>query len=567
MPPLPKLRIAALEELEKQLRFAPPETLRRQLERTEQLAAELDSAINYPLEWVVFRITGYRPQADDGAVIVGEALLSDISCLVERLSAAAGIKAGELDGARFIDADALCTRWSVSRKTLDRYRRRGLIARRVIGEHGKPRLVFSLDAVQRFERAQQPRIEDARTFTRIGPELEARMIRRAAVYHRRFDCTLNQAAERLAEKYGRGHETIRQLLKRHDASTECPIFAETGPPTERERRLIERASFLAIEPSRLASRLKRPRASILRVINDQRAARLRSLLEAEAGGAPPLSPLEGLPKIGTQCLEHESVSTGLGAPGETDLLQLVQNARAMAAPTGPVERARATAYHFLLTRAVAAIGGLPRHGAKAGDVDTIETDLRWAARLKAELIRTQFPLVLRTIESTTGKPPEEMRTSALIHLLHDCIAALARAADDFHPHKGGRLAAPAGLALTRVITRFHRAQTSLPLRARATPRLSPGVTIPDWTRRVAPWQSVRGSIWLEPPPRVRSGLAGLGEPHRALLIHRYGWGERPKTIQEAAGVIGTTPIKAAQMERRGLREASQLALHHGHSKS
>ncbi len=555
MPPLPKLRIAALEELERQLRFAPAETLRRQLERTEQLAAELDPTLNYPLEWVVFRITGYRPRDDDGAVIVGEALLSDISSLVERLSAAAGIRAADLDAAKFIDAETLCGRWSVSRKTLDRYRRRGLVARRVIGDHGKPRLAFALDAIALFEERQRPRIEDAGMFTRLGPEVEAKIIRRAGVYRRRLGCTLNQSAERLARKYGRGHETIRQILKRHDAAAAEPIFGEAGPPGERERRLIERASFLSIEPGEIAARLQRSRASVLRIINDQRAARLRMLIESPPGGAPPLSPLAGFPRVGPECLDAEPVRSGLGDPGEIDLLSLIRKTRSAAAPPGPTERARATAYHFLVRRAVEKIGDLPRHGARATDVDAIETDLRWAARIKAELVRSQLPLVVRTLESSLAKQPEEMRAGEIAPLLTGCIAALASAIDDFHPHKGGRLAAPAGLAVTRVVTRHQRSQASLPLRPRALPRLSAGTLIPDWTRRIAPWHEFGGRVWLEPRASARSGLDGLSEFERRLLTVRYGWGPRPHTLTEAAAVLGTTVLRAGPLERRALRSA------------
>src|SRR5690348_15581463 len=107
MPPLPRLRIAALDELSRQLRFAPPETLRRQLERTRTLAAEIDPARNYPEEWVIFRVTGYRPQNAGDTVFVGEALLGDISALVERLSAAAGLRQTELDPAQHLEIGAL----------------------------------------------------------------------------------------------------------------------------------------------------------------------------------------------------------------------------------------------------------------------------------------------------------------------------------------------------------------------------------------------------------------------------------------------------------------------------
>src|ERR1043165_3443217 len=141
MPAFTKLRISALDDLARQLRFAPAETLRRQLERTRTLAAEIDPAIAYPEDWIVFRITGYRPEIAEPAAFPGGALLADVSGLVERLSAAAKVSQSELDAARHLGLDALCARWRVSRKTVERWRRMGLVALRVRGARGKPRLL------------------------------------------------------------------------------------------------------------------------------------------------------------------------------------------------------------------------------------------------------------------------------------------------------------------------------------------------------------------------------------------------------------------------------------------
>ena len=127
-------------------------------------------------------------------------------------------------------------RWGVSRKTLERWRREGLIARRVTGENGKPRLVFAAGVVERFEKGRGGKMGAG--YTRIDERVEARMLRRAAVYAR-MGCSLNQAARRIAERYGRAHETVRQLLKRSEGRGGVE-FAERGPPSERERELIAR---------------------------------------------------------------------------------------------------------------------------------------------------------------------------------------------------------------------------------------------------------------------------------------------------------------------------------------
>lgn len=544
MPRLRTLRVGALEELARQLRFAPAETLRRQLVRAEQLAAEVDPGVNYPEDWVVFRVTGYRPQMEAPAIVVGEALIGDVSALVERLSAAAGVKEAELEAGSYLSTRELCARWGVSAKTLERYRRMGLVARRVAAGGGVSRLAFLKDSVERFERAWKGRIDGAREFSRIGGALEARMVRRGEAYVR-LGCSVNQAAARIAGRYGRSKEAVRQVLMRGGVGGSGGAGSEgegveehRGPPSARERGLMARAWWWGIEPGRVAKRLSRSPASVHRVIVDERAARLRRLKLAAGEGVKDLERVLSRPECGM----------GLGAPGATDLLELVRSAREMPPPEAPAERARLAAYHGLVFRAAGAVAGLSRHGNAARVVDRIETDLRWAARIKAELVRSELALIVRTLESGLGRPLEEVRTAALSRLLLEAIGAAARAVDGFHAGKGGRLAAPVGLGVNRVVAGVAREADG----SRARARLGPGVRVVDWTRRVAAWQVSDGYWWLEPPGSVRAGLGVLPSRARRVLELRYGWGGPPRTIEDVAGEVGLPEVRAAAMERRAL---------------
>ena len=565
MPAFSKLNIGALDDLARQLRFAPAETLRRQLDRTRHLAEEIDPAITYPEDWIVFRITGYRPEISDPAAFPGGALLADVSGLVERLSAAAKVNQSELDAAKYVDLEALCARWRVSRKTVERWRRMGLVALRVRGTQGKPRLLFPIESVERFERSQGARIGGAAGYSRIGPTLEERMLRRAAAYAR-LGCTLNQAAKRIAARYGRALETVRQLLKRSDADAAAPIFAQRGPPDPRERELIARAHWFGIESGDVARRLGRSTASVHRAADDERAARLRMVAGAIASLAPVHEDHQAGAKPATRkqpgaeaALSHESVTSDLGSGGCTDLLELVTAAREGGVALGVEERARAVAYRVLIARTAAGIAALPAHGAGALALERIETDLRWASRLKAELVRSHLPLLVRTLEGAIGRPLEEVRATALAGLVSHGIGALGEAVDVFEPGKGGRLAAPAGLALTRVGARFAREVGAeagrTPGRPRATARLSAGTHMEDWTRRLCPWQRFGARLWLEPDARVRHGLGALPDRERTLLELRYGWGPAPATTQEAAARLGITVMQAARLERGALRAA------------
>ena len=74
MPRAPRFRITAIEELYRQIQFAPASTREREMNAAEQLVADIDPAQTYPQEFVTYRITGYRPEhVDEPMMFVGEA--------------------------------------------------------------------------------------------------------------------------------------------------------------------------------------------------------------------------------------------------------------------------------------------------------------------------------------------------------------------------------------------------------------------------------------------------------------------------------------------------------------
>lgn len=636
MPPLPQLRFPALAELDRQLRFAPADALRRHLDRVEALVGEIDPQREYPIDWVNFRITGYRsstpvepaekpvlrtrPAARDArparpaqaaaktpsqhmgpqhtlppdaggeagpVMISGRTLLSDLSALAERLSDAAGLTWAQVrDSDRALDADELCARWSVSRKTLERYRRAGLPARRVSVERGLSKLAFLPAVVERFEKLHRPRMERAAGFSRIDAATRGAMLRRAAVYRRRFNCSLNQAALRLARRYGRSHEAVRQLLMRHDRTEAAgPAFARREPLRDAQRRVIWRATRRGIDAAHLAVRYHVTRAAVNRALNVERARRLHGLL-ASALHDIPANPIFDRPDAAEVLLAGGAVD-GQTPAAPRDLLAWAQQARLRQIVTAADEKRRANAFHFLRARAARLIRELDPHHPSGSALDEAETSLRWAARVQAVLVRPQFSLFVESAELRFGRPLEELRSADLIPLVREGIAVIARAVEQHDPAKGGRLAGPAGLALNRFLARWLKEHPGLagaaavqpavahpaakssagaagaprnptPLHLRATPRLRSGVPIPDWTKSIAVWQA-----WLDPDPRIETLLGSASPPleprHAQVLAARYGLaGAPPMTQRQVAAMLGVPLVHAASLERRALRAALRL---------
>src|SRR5688572_15402873 len=59
---VPKFRIDTLAELARQMQFTPHDVRGVQLAAAEELLHSLDALKAYPLEFVVYRVTGYRPK-------------------------------------------------------------------------------------------------------------------------------------------------------------------------------------------------------------------------------------------------------------------------------------------------------------------------------------------------------------------------------------------------------------------------------------------------------------------------------------------------------------------------
>ncbi|MGE3107679.1 MAG: hypothetical protein AB7G11_02025 [Phycisphaerales bacterium] len=614
MPPLPRLHIPAIQALERDLRFAPPAALRRQIDRLEALCAELIGEPPervYPLDWIVFRITGYRSdsgspvearaagsrsgsQAGGAALLAGRDLLADLVALIERLCDAARLAESDLADEpgptgperEWLDPEALCARWNVSRKTLDRFRREGLPARRVrsraaasrAGQQGasgapRTRLVFRRRIVEQFERHHASRLTHAGSFTRIDPEVRRKILRLAPKYHARLGWTLNQTAGRLASRFNRSHEAVRQVLRgnahgpaqrpqpgsrqdprRTTSHRDTPArrsFGEPGPLSPRQLRVIARAYARGVEVQRLAARFAKTKPAIYRAILVARAQPLR-LLDFSAFADPEQSD-QGARAV----LDHPAAMLRVGpvlpAQPLRSLADLLGYVAAMPAVPPAIERAISTALLTLVHRARRGVARLSRHHPTAGGIDRIETDLRWACALKHRLVLSQMPLLLKSLRVQIGTELVELPRVEAEAILDASIKSLVDAVDRHDPSKGGRLAAPAGLAITRAVSQLHRPASSAAAQ-RARRYTGPAdILLGDFSRRLCAWQSL-----LEPSPRVRANLSAVPPKTQRLLRLHFGWpapGEPPSppiTLHDAAATLSITAQHAAALERRAI---------------
>lgn len=548
MPPLPVLRSPTLARLASALAAAPRPALEKALAAAEGLAGELDASREYPDEWLAFRVGGQREPEAGVTVSTGASACRDLAALVEHLSQALAQSEADLLSRGGVRAADLCARWRISPKTLSRLRAQGLPARRAIHPRARHVLVFMPDAIARFQRAQAQRLARAGKFSRLSPQERESLRRESRELRRAEGLSVTAAARRLAEAHARSVEGVRLLLAR-DARRPS---RHPGPIDARRRRVLLRAQRLGMDPASLARIFGRTPGAVRRALALARAEALWALdTDGRLAGAP--APTFEHADASEIILAPARVREGLGFGGATDLLAAVLGARAQTPGTPRDERTLLLAFQFLRYDAARRARALDRLHPGAGELDAIETRLRWAARVKAQLLRPVLRVIFDTVENRLGRRVEEVRAPELARHFRACVAAAAQALDHVDPSRAGRPAAIVALASDKVLAdALHAARAP----GRAASLLQPGVRLPDWTRCVCPWQR-----WLEPDERVRRALdAGALEPDTGLLLReRFGWGGPPRTLADLARARGITPARAGVLLRVALDAARQAS--------
>lgn len=544
----PRFRIASIENLFRQMKVVSSATRRREMDAAEQLISEIEAGGAYPLDYVVFRVTGYKaPPSDEPVILPGAALIGDLVALVQRLSASLELPVEEFQRTPVM-VDDVAARLNVSIKTIQRYRRQGLVCHEVrIG--GDARLVCFEDALARFLKREPEKTAKAAKLTRIPATIESAMIATARELHEKKKLSLNEAAARIAAEHDRAHETVRGVLKRYDRRAEQPIFAERGALSERDQRAILRAAERGIEPSAIARRFDRSTKVIHRNVLRMRGDRLRRIdLQYITLPTFARADAEGVllsPAIVRRGLDEPSV------PG--DAIALLERFDGLQLDEAG-EDALTAGYNILKRRAKKLIDGLP-DAPSAVDVDRIETDLRWAALLKRKLTAYGAAAGLERAEqflhrSLTAEPRE-----SIVWHIRLASEVAARTIESLDPQKNQRLGRMCGFAMERALSASDR-DTGI---SRAAARHAPdSLPMEDPLTRLCPWQA-----WLEVPASWRAQRKGIKSEAARIVSMHYGWaGEAPRTCAEIAEETGKTPSAVTNTIRRALARMRRAALVH-----
>jgi hypothetical protein len=524
MPRRGRHHLSEVAELSRQLAYAPPHTRRRQMERIERLVGDIEPDGRYPLAFVVFRISGYRPD-DDGPLLPGDALRQDLVELVRVLSEALDLSDTERGGG--VPLPEAATSCGITERTLHRWRHEGLCVHRATCSDGSRRLVVFREVLNRFQHARRLERPRRAAPVRFGAD-ERTTVLGSFDARRDRGQSATAAAEAISKELGRSREAIRRLLMR---SGRWPSRPRTIGEAAFDG-LVLRAFDLGIPPGEVAERHGRDPAAAAKRCRVLRRLRLRGLVLPQRT-FPTFSLGDAADVIGSSPAANAGMSEAwwIDRPDAVGLIAATREDRRD-------DRALAEAESLLAVEAWLLAEAAPRLGLAAAterDLDAIETSLRWAALLRARVVRMLLPLVVERAEQTLGGPMTGRTGGEISRLLGSAFAELGRLLDAYEPSlRTGPARSLRGVATLALDRRFAALVETMPAR-RASARHE---TLPlaDPSSAIAPWSRVVGL-----GRHLRRHRDRLDPEARRLVEERWGWGDgRPHRIDELLEIVGGT---------------------------
>jgi len=256
-----------------QLRFTPEKKRQKQLDAAEKLFAIIDKDKEYPFEFVCFRITGFHPKSpDQSELIKGDELLEDLRVFISKLSGRIARPIAE-QNENIYTIEQLAENLSVSTKTIYRWRKQGLIARKYVFNDGIKRFGFTQSKVDEFLDTNPSLVNQAKNFTRLTDKQKQHIINEAVRLTARTDLSRRQIIDKISSKTGKCHETIRYILLDYEQSNpdKAVLRKSSGVIEPADAAELYRLYKQGCNVKELMKRFDRNRSSIYRIINQRRA--------------------------------------------------------------------------------------------------------------------------------------------------------------------------------------------------------------------------------------------------------------------------------------------------------
>ena len=535
---------------EQQARYAPKDRRLEQVERAEQLLGEIEPSKQYPYEYLCYRITGFRPEGWPALVLDGGDVQHDLRLFVEDLSATVR-QAVEMAAEPVLTVAEVSRRYNVSTRTVTRWRRHGLVARRFIMA-GRTKVGFLESSLERFVAAHRNQVERGTRFRQLTDAERDEIVRRARrmALYRPGQVGLVEVARRIARKMTRSTETVRLTLKTYDREhPDRAIFAPAAPPLDEEAKAqIYRRYRMGVSVDVLAAQFGRTRSSIYRLINEVRARRiLETKLEfiphssfddptAEAEIMAPMpQPADG--KAPRRPRAPKGLPPYLASLYEVPLLDRVQEAHLF------------RQMNFLKFQAHKLRQTIDPTRAKTSDLDRIEELQEEALNVKNQVIRSNLRLVVSIAKRHVGP------SNNFFELVSDGNMSLIRAVEKFDFSRGNKFSTYASWAIMKNFAR------TIPEENYRRDRF---VTGHEEMFEAAADNRTDEHEYESALKRMQEAIKGmldrLDDRERLIITSRFGLGgAAERTLEQLGRELGITKERVRQIESRGVDKLRKIA--------
>lgn len=446
----------ALRELaDQQVRFAPPARRLEQLKRAEQLLTEIDPKREYPYQFLCYRVTDFRSDANPGLLISGLDVIHDLGLWINELAVSLPAIPVEEVHEPVLTIDEFSKKLNVTTKTINRWRKRGLIGIPVVC-NGRRQMGFLPSLVDPFLIANRVRLEKSGKFTQLTQEEKDEILRRAGRFARLGLGPLSEVSRRIARRLGRSPETVRYTIKNFDREhPEQALYPDvTGSLDETDKQQIYNSYRRGVDVNTLAKDFQRNRTSMYRVLNEIRAQRLidapndyiyHPSFDDPAMEAAILAPMP-------DAQEFEEARRKLRVPKDA-IPELMSNYE-MPLLTKDQEQHLFRKMNFLKHKAAKMLGamrlesGLVNYAKlRTETLDQIDASLKEANQVKELLIRCNMRLVTSIAKRHSGQ------TENFFELLSDGNMSLMRAVEKFDYSRGNKFSTYASWAIMKNFAR------------------------------------------------------------------------------------------------------------------
>jgi RNA polymerase primary sigma factor len=540
----------ALKQLkEQQARFVPRERRLEQIDRAEQLLGEIEVHKKYPYEYLCYRITGFRPEGAPALVLEGVDVRHDLRMFVEDLSRTVGQPVDQA-AEPVLTVDAVSRRFNVSPRTVTRWRRQGLVARRFIID-GRTKVGFLESSLSRFVEAHRDQVDRGTRFRQLTDAERDEIVRRARRMALVSQAGLVEIARRIARKMSRSPETVRSVLKAydHDHPDRTLFPPSTGPLDEEARAQIYRLFRRGVSAEVLAAQFGRTRSSIYRVINEMRARRiLGTRLEymphpsfddpaarAEILGPTPV-PADG--KAPRRTKAPKGLPPYLADLYDVPLLSREQEVHLF------------RKMNYLKSLANQLRDQVEPCRARTADLDAIERLQEEALAVKNQIIRANLRLVVSIAKRHVGP------SNNFFELVSDGNMSLIRAVEKFDFARGNKFSTYASWAIMKNFAR------TIPEENYRRDRF---VTGHEEMFEAAADTRIDEHEYESAQKRnqeaVKGMLGRLDDRERRIIVSRYGInGASEQTLEQLGRELGITKERVRQIESRAQEKLRKIAL-------